>query len=138
MADTVDAIESVAHLVGVSANAALTVGKPALAILNGAQRTLALFGVAFPPLAIVANDLAVAMPIIEGIAEYAPIIKDGLERNRGLAEMVVGVGGPLFEKLSNLEKQFPGLSVGGIVIDAFLKANDFTPQDARFKHGEEH
>lgn len=132
MADAIDAAESVAKLVGTTAQAALTIGNTALSILTGAQQVLAVVGLGFPPAAILASDLQVALPIIAAIARYAPAVQQGIEQNRPILEVVAGIGGELFDKLGNLAAVFPNAAIFGVAIEEFLKANEFTPQDPRF------
>ena len=125
---TIDATAAVVKIIGDTAQVAMKAGNIALPILQDV-------GLLVPPVGTAANYLAVALPYITKVATYAPQVSTALENNKTMIEAAVGVGDALLSPLSGLLAAIPELAdVHDFFaeLDAFLKANDFTPQDPMF------
>ncbi|MDE2096847.1 MAG: hypothetical protein KGL39_06330 [Patescibacteria group bacterium] len=116
---------TVSHFVGDAATLALNVGNVALPIIQFVAPWIPVVGP-------ILTDIEVALPIIQKIAQYAPAVQQGLQNNKPMIEAMAGVGAALFAPLSELSVKFPGALIAGVAVEAFLKANEFTPQDPRF------
>lgn len=126
---TIDTTAAVVKAIGDTATAAMQVGDAVLPILQD-------IGLFFPPGAIAANYLAVAMPYITEVAKYAPAVSSGLETGKPMIEAAIGVGAALLDPLHGLLSAIPDL-VGAHVffaaLEVWFKENEFTPQDPRFE-----
>lgn len=135
MADAIDATASVIKLIGDVAQAAVNVGDVVLPSLNTTLEVMRIFGVVFPPAAIAANDIAIALPIIEKVAKYSPKIATGLEDHKGMIKAAINVGAVAFQPLQDLLNTFPSLAQHSPffqTIDDVIKNSEFSPQDPRF------
>lgn len=126
----IDATAAIVKLIGDTATAAMQVGNVVLPILQDV-------GLLFPPSAVAANYVAVALPYITEVSKYAPAVSSGLETGKPMIEAAVGVGAALLDPLHGLLSDIPGLEshVVFAVFDAWFKANEYTPQDPRFDRG---
>lgn len=125
---TIDATASVVKIIGDTATVAMKVGDAVLPILQDV-------GLLFPPAAIAANYINVALPYITEVAKYAPAVQTAISNNKTLIEAAVGIGSALLTPLHGLLTAIPELAVTHEFftdLDKFLKANAFTPQDPRF------
>jgi hypothetical protein len=125
---TIDATAAVIKIIGDTATAAMQVGNVVLPILQDV-------GLLFAPAAVAANYVAVAMPYITEVAKYAPQVQTAISNNKPMIEAAVGVGEALMTPLSGLLAEIPQLAAVHdffAALDAFLKANQYTPQDPRF------
>lgn len=125
---TIDAVAGIVKAIGDTAVAAMQVGAVVVPILED-------IGLLFPPAAVAANYVNVAMPYITEVAKYAPAVSTGLEQNKTLIEAAVGVGSALTSPLSSLIAAIPEL----VIVHEFftglnnvLVASEFSPQDPRF------
>jgi hypothetical protein len=125
---TIDATAAVIKIIGDTAQIAMKAGDIALPILQDV-------GLLVPPIGEAANYLAVALPYITKVAQYAPQVSAAIENNKTMIEAAIGVGGALLSPLSGLLSEIPQLAAVHVFfadLDAFLKANEYTPQDPRF------
>ncbi|MDE2101783.1 MAG: hypothetical protein KGL39_31340 [Patescibacteria group bacterium] len=125
---TIDATAAVVKIIGDTATAVMQVGDVVLPILQDV-------GLLFPPAAVAANYVSVALPYITKVAQYAPAVSKGLESNKTMIEAAIGVGSALLSPLSDLMTAIPELAAVHTFfadLDAFLKANEFSPEDPRF------
>lgn len=122
---TIDASAAVISIIGNTAEVALRVGDVALPILQAV-------GLLLPPAGVAANYVAVALPWIAKIAQYAPQVSQGLSQNKSLVESAVGVGEALLGPLAQLHAEIPGLAQSNVFFAELLHRSEFTPQDPRF------
>lgn len=128
MTDTIDTTAKVIKFVGDLAQAALIEGPTVLTIVE-------LLAPWIPALGPVVTDIAVALPILQKIAKYAPVVSQGIEQEKPLIQATISVGAVLISPLQSLLEMFPDLGTQHpffIDFAAFLKSNEFTPQDPRF------
>src|SRR5574337_341531 len=90
---TLDTVAAVVKIIGDTATIAARIGEDALPILQNVA-------VLVPPLSVAANDLAVAMPYVEAVAKYAPVVQSSIQNSKPMIEAAIGVGdallGPFF------------------------------------------
>ena len=125
---TIDATAAVIKAIGDTATAAMEVGDAVLPILQD-------IGLIFPPSAVAANYISVALPYITEVAKYAPTVAAGLETGKPMIEAAVSVGSALLDPLHGLLGEIPELTGANIffaALDVWFKENEFTPQDPRF------
>lgn len=125
---TIDATAAIIKIIGDTAVVAMKVGDIALPILQDV-------GLLLPPFGSAANYLAVALPYITKVATYAPTVSTAMESNKTMIESAVSIGEAVTSPLSGLLAAIPELAAVNNFfsdLDAFLKGNDFTPQDQRF------
>lgn len=125
---TIDATAAIIKIIGDTAQIAMKAGDIALPILQDV-------GLLVPPVGTAANYLAVALPYITKVAQYAPQVSAQIEANKTMIEAAVGIGDALLSPLSGLLSAIPELAAVHVFfadLDAFLKANAFSPQDPRF------
>lgn len=133
MADAIDTAANVAKFVGDAAKMALTIGDVALPIVQFVAPWI-------PGIGPVLADIQVALPIIKKIAQYAPAVQDEIVQGKPMIEAVVGIGQTVLMPLQELNVAFPKLAENDPFfrgVNAFLKANEFKPQDPRFNRGSE-
>lgn len=126
---TIDTTAAVVKAIGDTATAAMQVGNVVLPILQD-------IGLFFPPGAIAANYVAVALPYITDVAKYAPAVSSGLETGKPMIEAAIGVGAALLDPLNGLLNGVPGLAEAHVFfadLNAWFVDNAYTPQDPRFE-----
>jgi hypothetical protein len=123
---------NLAKFTGDAAKLALTVGDVALPILEFVVPWI-------PGLGPIAADIAIAMPIIQKIATYAPQVQTVLQQGGSMIDAVTGIGDALLMPLKSLFSMATGTSVNSVelaMIENFLagtfQRSFFTPQDPRF------
>ncbi len=135
LGDYVDTTSHIVSILGSSAQAALTIGTPALSVIN-------LIATFYPPAAPVAAALDIAMPVLKQLAAHAPEIAKGLEQNKPLIQAVADVGGAALQPLHDLFAQAHGKTAASVhELEHFVTAGPvgdvwrnsyFSPQDPRF------
>lgn len=116
---SIDATAAIVKIIGDTAIAAMQVGDAVLPILQDV-------GLLFPPAAVAANYVSVAMPYITDISKYAPQVSTAITNNKTMIEAAVGVGDALLSPLSGLLSEIPQLAEAHSFfaeLDSFLKAN---------------
>lgn len=130
--NTIDAVAGVIKAIGDTAQAALQVGDVVLPILQD-------IGLIVPPAGTAANYLAVALPYIADVARYAPQVQAQMVAHKTLIEAAANVGEAVMSPLTGLLSDIPQLaSIHELfgALDAFVKANEFSPQDPRFNRAQ--
>ena len=128
---TLDTVAAVVKIIGDTAVVAMQVGKVVLPILQDV-------GLFFPPSAVAANYVSVAMPYITEVATYAPAVQSSIQNGKPMIEAAIGIGDALLGPFFGLFNDIPGLSGSHpfmTELDAWFKANEYTPQDPRFQRG---
>lgn len=127
---TIDAVSAIVKVIGDTATVAMQVGDVVLPILQDV-------GLLFPPSAVAANYVSVAMPYISEVAKYAPAVQQGLQTGKPLIVAAASVGDAVLSPTYWLLDAIPSLIEHETfaAFDAFFKANAYTPQDQRFLHG---